>query len=34
MTVLAFLFVQCAVVEFAAVLHPVQQIVASHLKFK
>ena len=33
-TVLAFLFVQCAVAVFCAVLHPIQQIAASHLKFK
>ena len=34
-TVLAFVvLVQCAAVVFGAVLHPVQQVVVSHLKFK
>ena len=31
MAVLAFVLVQCAVVVFGAVLHPVQQVAASHL---
>ena len=35
MAVLAFVvLVQCAGVVFGAVLHPVQQVAVSHLKFK